>query len=78
MATPPITPRALWIMCYGITTSGAWKQLNMRQIVELAHTIRDLTALTPDEFGLYQNASQQLSRKWPYWKIQMLIRMQNG
>ena len=42
------------------------KQLNMRQIVELAHTIRDLTALTPDEFGLYQNASQQLSRKWPY------------
>lgn len=37
------------------------KQLNMRQIVELAHTIRDLTALTPDEFGLYQKASLQLS-----------------
>lgn len=37
------------------------KPLNMRQIVALAHTIRDLTVLSPDEFDLYQNASLQLS-----------------
>ena len=33
----------------------------MRQIVELAHVIRELTVLTPDEFDLYRNAAQQLS-----------------
>ncbi|MDP1680344.1 MAG: hypothetical protein Q8L39_01020 [Burkholderiales bacterium] len=37
------------------------KQMNMRQIVELAHAIREQTALTPDEFDLYQHAAQQFS-----------------
>lgn len=37
------------------------KRFNMRQIVELAHAIRALTALTPDEFELYRNAAQQFS-----------------
>jgi len=39
------------------------KTLNMRQLVELAHTIREQTVLTPDEFNLYQNASLQLSNE---------------
>lgn len=39
------------------------KQFNMRQIVELAHAIREQTALTPDEFDLYRNAAQQLSNE---------------
>jgi len=38
-------------------------QLNMRQIIELAHAIREQTALTPDEFNLYRNAAQQLSNE---------------
>lgn len=37
------------------------KQMNMRQIVELAHSIREQTVFAPDEFGLYQQASLQLS-----------------
>ena len=39
------------------------KTLNMRQIVELAHAIREQTVLTPDEFNLYQNASLELSNE---------------
>ncbi|MBI5751426.1 MAG: hypothetical protein HZA59_04685 [Hydrogenophilales bacterium] len=39
------------------------KQFNMRQIVELAHAIREMTAFTPDEFDLYRNAAQQFSRE---------------
>ena len=39
------------------------KSLNMRQLVDLAHAIRELTVLTPDEFDLYQNASLQLSNE---------------
>lgn len=39
------------------------KSLNTRQLVDLAHTIREQAVLTPDELNLYQNGSLQLSQE---------------